>query len=71
MPTESYFYSYMSIADAGKYYADFFEDFDERRYEEALQRMELNPKDKIRTLSSERQSPPCAHPQPRRTGDDV
>lgn len=26
MPTESYFYSYMSIADAGKYYADFFED---------------------------------------------
>ena len=44
MPTESYFYSYMSIADAGKYYADFFEDFDERRYEEALQRMELNPK---------------------------
>ena len=57
MPTESYFYSYMSIADAGKYYADFFEDFDERRYEEALQRMELNPKDKIRT--------------PRRTGDDV
>ena len=29
MPTESYFYSYMSIADAGKYYADFFEDFDE------------------------------------------
>ena len=44
MPTESYFYSYMSIADAGKY--------DERRYEEALQRMELNPKDKIRTLSS-------------------
>lgn len=37
--------------DAGKYYADFFEDFDERRYEEALQRMELNPKDKIRTLS--------------------
>lgn len=52
MPTESYFYSYMSIADAGKYYADFFEDFDERRYEEALQRMELNPKDKIRTLSS-------------------
>lgn len=52
MPTESYFYSYMSIADAGKYYADFFEDFDERRYDEALQRMELNPKDKIRTLSS-------------------
>ena len=56
MPTESYFYSYMSIADAGKYYADFFEDFDERRYEEALQRMELNPKDRLAlTLSRDAQ----------------
>ena len=27
MPTESYFYNYMSCADIGKYYADFFEDF--------------------------------------------
>ena len=62
MPTESYFYSYMSIADAGKYYADFFEDFDERRYE---------GQDSHALLRHERQSPPCAHPQPRRTGDDV
>lgn len=52
MPTESYFYPYMSIADAGKYYADFFTDFDAGRYAETLRRMELNPKDKIRTLSS-------------------
>lgn len=52
MPTESYFYPYMSIADAGRYYADFFADFDARRYGETLQRMELNPKDKIRALSS-------------------
>ena len=27
MPTEGYFYSYMSIQDAGKYYRDFFADF--------------------------------------------
>lgn len=48
MPTESFFYPYMSIMDAGKYYRDFFEDFDMARYEEILQRMDLNPKDKPR-----------------------
>ncbi len=52
MPTESYFYHYMTIRDAGKYYADFFKDFSMERYEEALRRMELNPKDKVATLSS-------------------
>ena len=52
MPTESYFYNYMSIQDAGKYYADFFEDFGRDRYAEMLARMQLNPKDKIRQLSS-------------------
>ena len=52
MPTESYFYPYMSIMDAGKYYRDFFADFDMARYEEILKRMDLNPKDKIDKLSS-------------------
>ena len=52
MPTENYFYNYMSIADAGRYYADFFSDFDSRRFAEALKRMELEQKDKIRQLSS-------------------
>ena len=52
MPTESYFYPYMTIMDAGKYYRDFFKDFDMARYEEILQRMDLNPKDKISKLSS-------------------
>ena len=52
MPTESYFYPYMTIMDAGKYYRDFFKDFDMARFEEILQRMDLNPKDKIAKLSS-------------------
>lgn len=52
MPTESYFYNYMTIRDAGKYYADFFADFSMERFEESLQRMDLNPKDRIVTLSS-------------------
>lgn len=52
MPTESFFYHYMTIMNAGKYYADFFADFDMNRYEEILRRMDLNPKDKIDKLSS-------------------
>ena len=52
MSTEPYFYSWMSIADAGKYYADFFEDFSMDRYLSLLHDMDLNEKDKIRTLSS-------------------
>ena len=52
MPTENYFYSYMTVGDAGKYYADFFEDFDINRFDEWLRRMELNPEDKITKLSS-------------------
>ena len=52
MPTENYFYSYMTIADAGKYYADFFRDFQPEKFREMLARMELQPKDKIRQLSS-------------------
>jgi len=52
MPTESYFYHYMTIRDAGKYYADFFQDFSMERYEETLRRMDLNPKDKVAALSS-------------------
>ena len=52
MPTESYFYPYMTIMDAGKYYRDFFEDFDMTRFEEILRRMDLNPKDRIDKLSS-------------------
>lgn len=52
MPTESYFYPYMSIRDAGRYYADFFDDFDQQRFDEMVKRMELNEKDKIRNLSS-------------------
>ncbi len=52
MPTESYFYNYMTVADAGRYYADFFADFSREKYDEALSRMTLNPRDKIRQLSS-------------------
>lgn len=52
MPTEGYFFSYMSALDAGRYYRDFFEDFDMNSYLRMLQAEKLNPRDKIRAMSS-------------------
>lgn len=52
MSTEPFFYNYMSVADVGKYYHDFFEDFDTKRYEELIARMDLNMTDKSKSLSS-------------------
>ena len=52
MSTEPYFYDWMNIEDAGKYYQDFFEDFSMDRFLRMLHDMGLNEKDKIRTLSS-------------------
>ena len=52
MPTEAYFYGYMSALDAGKYYRDFFRDFDMDKYLAALAKENLDPKGRIRTMSS-------------------
>ena len=52
MPTEAYFYNYMSALDAGRYYRDFFDDFSLERYLRALEEEHLDPKAKIRTMSS-------------------
>ena len=52
MSTEPYFYGWMTIRDAGKYYADFFEDFSEQRFSGLLAEMDLDESLKIKTLSS-------------------
>ena len=52
MPTENYFYNYMTVKDIGKYYADFFQDFSPERYRRLLADMELEQEDRIRQLSS-------------------
>ncbi|MBQ6374192.1 MAG: ABC transporter ATP-binding protein [Clostridia bacterium] len=52
MPTENYFYDYMTVADAGRYYADFFRDFQRGAFDGWLKRMELRPEDRVRQLSS-------------------
>ena len=52
MSTEPYFYTWMTIKDVGRYYADFFEDFSMERYQDLLARMELLEDMKTKTLSS-------------------
>ena len=52
MPTEGFFYAYMSIRDAGKYYRDFFSDFSMDKYLRLLEEEQLDPGQKIRSLSS-------------------
>ena len=52
MPTEGYFYSYMKIKDAGRYYQDFFDDFDAQQVEKLTADMDLEMNMKVRNLSS-------------------
>lgn len=52
MPTESYFYSYMTWKDTGKYFADFYEDFQQDLYYKLLDEFSLTPKMKISKMSS-------------------
>ena len=52
MSTEPYFYSWMSVKDVGKYYADFFKDFSGERYQTLLRQMELTEELKTKSLSS-------------------
>lgn len=52
MPTETYFYSYMTWKDAGRYYEDFFSDFRPDRYRLLLEEFHLDPNGKISKMSS-------------------
>ncbi len=52
MPTENFFYSYMSCKDVANYYRDFFADFDENKYYYLLKEMELDPLQKVSKMSS-------------------
>lgn len=52
MPTEGNFYSYMKIKDVGRYYQDFFDDFDEQQFEKLIADMDLEMNMKVRNLSS-------------------
>lgn len=52
MPTESFFYPYMTWKDAGNYYRDFYEDFDMDLYAAFLEEFHLDLKQKISKMSS-------------------
>ena len=52
MPTESFFYDFMKIKDAEEFFADFFEDFDSDKFDDLLNKMELEKNMKITALSS-------------------
>lgn len=52
MPTEAYFFSYMTCLDVGKYYNDFFEDFDYDKFLKLLEDMDLKQEQKVKDMSS-------------------
>ena len=52
MPTESFFYPWMIVADVGDYCADFFEDFDLDQFRDLIRDMKLPADAKVKTLSS-------------------
>ncbi len=52
MPTENYFYPYMTIRDVVKFYKDFYKDFNEQRFYELLERMDLRFSDKTKNMST-------------------
>ena len=52
LPTESFFYSFMTVKDVGIYYRDFFEDFDMEKYAKLIADMDLRMEDKASEMSS-------------------
>ena len=52
MSTEPFFYDYMTVGDVGKYYQDFFDDFSMKKYDDLLEKMSLEKKLKVKSLSS-------------------
>ena len=52
MPTESYFYPYMTIKDIVAFYKDFYKDFSEPVFYDLLARMGLQFSDKVKNMST-------------------
>lgn len=52
MPAESFFYDYMTVGNVKDYFKDFYKDFDEAKYIELIDKMELPAKEKVKHLSS-------------------
>ena len=52
MPTEPYFFDYMTGIQVANYFQDFFDDFSMERFQWFMQVMQLNPEMKVRDFST-------------------
>ena len=52
MPTENYFYSYMTIRDIVRFYKDFYKNFNEAHFYDLLGKMGLSFNDKVKNMST-------------------
>lgn len=52
MPTEGFFFDYMTCKDVKNYYNDFFEDFNPDRFDRLLEAMDLDMNKKAKEMSS-------------------
>ncbi len=52
MPTENYFYPYMTVKDIVKFYNDFYQDFSEQRLYDIMGKMGLSFNDKVKNMST-------------------
>ena len=51
LPERTYLNSWMRVCDIIDYFQDFYEDFDKARAYDMLKRLNINPSDKLRTMS--------------------
>ena len=51
LPERTYLNSWMKVSDMIEYFSDFYEDFDRSRAFDMLQRLNINPSDRLRTMS--------------------
>lgn len=51
LPERTYLNSWMKVCDLIDYFSDFYEDFDPNRAYDMLQRLNINPSDRLRTMS--------------------
>ena len=52
MPTENYFYSYMTIKDVVSFHKDFYKNFSEEHFYDLLNKMGLSFQDKVKNMST-------------------
>lgn len=52
MSTEPFYYDFMTVGMVGKYYSDFFDEFDRKKYDELVTKVGLSEDMKVREIST-------------------